>query len=812
MVYSAFCLHGSQGNFQTGLGPLNLYLVLYYGLADRHAMTTGPKSGKRDRSSSSRRHGFWEDLRCQLSWFDLIVGLGAITAIAALLLGFGYQSIPEYKIGETAKSDIRASQDFTFEDLAATEQRRTLARAGVPALYELDTDRISEREDAIIQLFAAIRDLLAQHKISPQNGLTSTREKELVSELGQRVGEVVPQGVLSVFLHQRSSSILQNKIIQILDGVLREGIVSDRAQFMKDRHSGILFRETPVSSERPLSTSFLARDLPAAREYLSQFRSELANLPSNDADLVLQYLDSLLVPTLIFCESETNARRDLAASQTQVLESQIKLGKLIIREGEQITAQVRAQLLALRDLLKPRSLVGQFCGYFLLAAFFIYALWRYLVLHQSKHRRIRNHALLIFLVLVCGFAVMRLATVLADILGDRFGVNDSFDLYHAIPFAFVALLIALLVDVNVAIAASFLFALLTGLFYSNAGVAAYVMAGCLAGIYSIRQYKARSSLLVAGLAIGAANLATLISLGLLRQTPFVFSSFINRVEFAFISGILAYSLASILLPAFETLFKITTDIRLLELSNLNAPILRQISVEAPGTYHHSLVTGTLAEAAAEAIGANPLLARVGAYYHDIGKIRKPQYFVENQAFGINKHEELSPNMSCMIISSHVRDGLELAKEFRLAPIIRDMIPQHHGTRVMSYFFQKAKGSSNRTAQEIMETDFRYPGPKPQSKEAAIMMMADSVEAASRTLTDPSPAQIQGMINRLVDSIVLDNQFDECDITMREIHLVKESFLKVLTGIFHRRIEYPGYDFQNAGHENEKNLVQSAGSK
>jgi cyclic-di-AMP phosphodiesterase PgpH len=785
--------------------------MIYYGLADKHAMTTGSKSGKRERSSPSRRSAFWANLRCKLSWFDLVIGLGATITIAALMLGYRYQSIPDYKIGDTARSDIRASQDFTFEDFAATEQRRAAARASIPALYELDTDRISEREDEVIQIFATTRDLLTQHKVSSFNKLNPKQERELVGELSQKVGGVVPEATLAVFLRQHSSPILQNKIIQILDGVLREGIVSDRAQFMKDRQTGILFRATPVSPERPLATSFLARDLPAAREYLSQFRSEFANLLPSDADLLMQYLDSLLVPTLIFRESETKERRESAASQAQALESQIKLGKLIVREGEQITAQVRAQLVALKNLLRPRSLLGQFCGYFLLAVIFVYALWRYLVLHQDKHRRIRNHALLVFLVLVCGLTVMRIATVLADILSDRFGMSDSFGLYYAIPFAFVALLITLLVDVNVAIAASALLGILTGLFYSDAGIAAYVIVGSIAGIYGIYQHRDRASILISGIAIGIANFAALVSLDLMRQAPFVFSNFANHIGFAFLSGILAYSLASILLPAFEALFKITTDIRLLELSNLNSPVLRQISVVAPGTYHHSLVTGTLAEAAAEAIGANPLLARVGAYYHDIGKIRKPEYFVENQVYGINKHEELTPNMSCMIIASHVRDGLELAKEFRLAKIIRDMIPQHHGTRVMSYFFQKAKGSPNRPTHEVLETDFRYPGPKPQSKEAAIMMMADSVEAASRTLNDPSPAQIQGMINRLVDSIVLDNQFDECDITMREIHLVKDSFLKVLTGIFHRRIDYPGYDFQNAGKKNETKLVQSAGS-
>jgi cyclic-di-AMP phosphodiesterase PgpH len=771
-------------------------------------MTIGSRAGKRERCSPSRRHAFGANLRCKLSWFDLAIGLGVTVTIAVLMLGYRYQSIPDYKIGDTARSDIRASQDFTFEDFAATEQKRAAARASVPALYELDTDRISEREDAVIQLFSAARDLLAQHRISSFNNLNSKQERELVAELNQQAGRIVPAAMLAMILRQRSSPILQNKMVHILDGVLREGIVGDSAQFMRDRQIGILYRAAPVSPERPLATSFLPRDLPAAGEYLAQFRSEFANLTSSDADLVMQYLDSLLVPTLIFRESETNERRELAASQTQVLESEIRLGKLIVREGEQITAHVSAQLTALRNLLRPRSLLGQFCGYFLLTAIFIYALWRYLVFHQDRHQRIRNHALLVFLLLVCGLAVMRVATVFADILSDRFGISDSFGLYYAIPFTFVSLLITLLVDVNVAIAASALLGILTGLFYSDIGIAAYVIVGSLAGIYSIHQHKDRASMLLAGMAIGMANFAALISLDLMRQTPFAFLSFADHVGFAFLSGILSYSLASILLPAFETLFKVTTDIRLLELSNLNSPILRQISVIAPGTYHHSLVTGTLAEAAAEAIGANSLLARVGAYYHDIGKIKKPEYFVENQVYGRNKHEDLSPSMSCMIIASHVKDGLELAKEFRLAKIIRDMIPQHHGTRVMSYFFQKAKDSPGRPTHEVLETDFRYPGPKPQCKEAAIMMMADSIEAASRTLNDPSAAQIQGMINRLVDSMVLDNQFDECDITMHEIHLAKDSFLKVLTGIFHHRIEYPGYDFQNADIKNDKKLVQS----
>ncbi|MFH1574185.1 MAG: HDIG domain-containing metalloprotein, partial [Acidobacteriota bacterium] len=277
-------------------------------------------------------------------------------------------------------------------------------------------------------------------------------------------------------------------------------------------------------------------------------------------------------------------------------------------------------------------------------------------------------------------------------------------------------------------------------------------------------------------------------------------------------GLLASFLCPVLLPALETLFRVTTDIRLLELSNLNSPILRRLAVEAPGTYHHSLVLGTLAEAATESIGANPLLVRVAAYYHDIGKMLKPEYFLENQAFGANKHEALAPSMSCLILISHIKDGIELARGAGLTQAICDMIPQHHGTRVMTYFYQKAKESSDARNGPVDERDFRYPGPKPQTKEAAILMMADAVEAASRTLTQPSAAQIQGMVDRLVDDVVADNQLDECDITLREIRLVKESFFKILSGTYHRRIDYPGYDFQQVDKKPDTTALARASSQ
>ncbi len=209
------------------------------------------------------------------------------------------------------------------------------------------------------------------------------------------------------------------------------------------------------------------------------------------------------------------------------------------------------------------------------------------------------------------------------------------------------------------------------------------------------------------------------------------------------------------------------------------------------------MVGTLAESAAEAIGANPLLCRVGAYYHDIGKTKKPAYFIENQTDAMNRHAKLSPSLSSLIVISHVKEGIELALEHKLPPAVVDLIPQHHGTRLVTYFYEKAKESQDPDLGEVNEEDFRYPGPKPQSKEAAILMLADAVEAAARTLTDPTPARIQGLVQRIVNNIFIEGELSECDLTLKDLHQIAKAFVRVLTAIHHHRVDYPGYKFEEA---------------
>lgn len=258
--------------------------------------------------------------------------------------------------------------------------------------------------------------------------------------------------------------------------------------------------------------------------------------------------------------------------------------------------------------------------------------------------------------------------------------------------------------------------------------------------------------------------------------------------FSFLGGVTSGILATGFAPVVEMMFGYTTDIKLLELANLDRPILRKLMLEAPGTYHHSVVVGSLAEAAAAAVGANPLLAKASGYYHDIGKVKKPLYFIENQVGGDNKHDKLAPSMSSLILIAHVKDGVEIARNHKLGRAIIDIIQQHHGTSPITYFYEKAKQLKGEDA--VNMEHFRHPGPKPQTKEAGLVLLADALEAASRALENPTPARIQGLVQKIINKLFLDGQLDECELTLRDLHEIARSFNKILTGIHHHRIEYP----------------------
>ncbi len=737
-------------------------------------------------------------LRSQLTWKDFIIGVGAAVLIATIVRGFQLQTLPEHKVGDIANVDVRATQDLIYEDKQATAGLREAARERTPALYVLDVELIANQEMRIGQAFATARQILSDQKVPPRGKLARNQQARILLLLRKGIEDIISPEFLPILLEQRFDSALEIKIQKILDNALRSGIVADGEAFRQHLKRGILVRDKTSSFERPLEDSSRIRTLEAANGFLRQQQLELAEFPAPTRAKLLAWLDSFLIPTLIYDAKENENRQVIAAERVQPSEIEVKKGKVLVRSGEEVTARAVEAIAALRKLQKPRPIVGQLLGLTIFIAGLLYAVWRYFVFYQKHYRKIRTYGILVIVVLILMATATRLLTGLVDIVKEGIPghyLQNSTDLYAVIPFAYAAFLATLLVDLNVGLIICMVVGVLVGLFYGDAYFAIYALLGSLAACYSVKQYRERAVIFRSGLTVGSVNALALSGMHLARQAPILDAESLILLALAIFSGILASALSASVLPFLESSFKITTDIRLLELSNLNSPALRRLSVEAPGTYHHSLMVGNLAQAAAQAIGANPLLAQVGAYYHDLGKIRKPEYFTENQHSSENKHDELTPTMSCSILAGHIKDGLELAKAAGIPEAVQGMIPQHHGTRVMKYFYEKAKERKNSEDGELHEAEFRYPGPKPQSREAAILMMADSVEAASRTLSDPLPAEIQCLIDRLVGDVVADNQLDECNITIREIHTVKERFFDVIRGIYHHRIDYPGYNFK-----------------
>jgi putative nucleotidyltransferase with HDIG domain len=313
----------------------------------------------------------------------------------------------------------------------------------------------------------------------------------------------------------------------------------------------------------------------------------------------------------------------------------------------------------------------------------------------------------------------------------------------------------------------------------------------------------RWDLIRMGFFLGLINLAGVFGLQLMHGRLFSLETPIN-LFFGFLGGILAGIVVTGFSPLIEKIFGYTTDLKLLERANMDQPLLRELMVQAPGTYHHSIIVGNMVEAAAEAIGANALLARVSAYYHDIGKIQKPLYFIENQIGIDNRHDKLAPSLSSLILVGHIKDGVEMAYLNKLEAPIIDIISQHHGTNLISYFYQKALDLKGGDVNQVSMEDFRYPGPKPQTREAGLVLLADAIEAASRTLVDPTPARIQGLVQKIIHNAFSDGQLDECDLTLKDLSLIAAGFNKILNGIFHHRIQYPESNVKGGSSKRKQN--------
>jgi hypothetical protein len=460
-------------------------------------------------------------------------------------------------------------------------------------------------------------------------------------------------------------------------------------------------------------------------------------------------------------------------------------------------------------MIQERMGIDHFVGSFLLTA--ILLMMFYKDIRRYKPAYLNDYKLLLLLGLLVTGTLM-LGRIFEYLLaglyrGLDFPVN-GYSLF-GIPVPLGAMLVTLIFDFHTAIIFSFVMSLLSGIWLNNPLYTLYVFIGSLAAAFSVIRCKKRSALIMGGIYVSIVNSMT-AGIILLFSGDLFTPAAPPALMFAAMSGIMVSAIVSFLLPVIEYFFGIATDISLIELLDLNHPLMHNLMIAASGTYHHSVVVGNLAEAAAEVVGANPLLARVCAYYHDIGKMKMPDYFVENQKGSVNRHEKLTPHMSGMILISHVKEGVELARQHKFPKTVIDVIQQHHGTSLIVYFFQKAL--EQETSDNIpSQVNYRYPGPKPQTRVAALVMMADAVEAASHSLAEPTPARIMALVEKIINNIFLDGQIDECELTLKDLSEIKQRFTYILTSIFHRRIEYPEIDMKGQAHKAERASAE-AGSQ
>jgi putative nucleotidyltransferase with HDIG domain len=394
------------------------------------------------------------------------------------------------------------------------------------------------------------------------------------------------------------------------------------------------------------------------------------------------------------------------------------------------------------------------------------------------------------LLLVGMLAVTKVSLAVFPIIGNVLPEIPPSAYVYGIGIAGGAMLVRIVLNSETALAFSVVASMFAGWLMDNSFFfSVYFFIGSVVGAHSVGYCEDRGTLVKAGAKVGLVNVLTILCQNLIGH-QWVLSEVGFNLLFGFLGGVVAALVVLGILPIVEWVFGYTTNIKLLELANLNHPLLKKMILEAPGTYHHSIIVSTLAETAARSVNANPLLARVSAYYHDIGKINKPLYFVENQGRHENKHDKLAPSMSSLILVSHVKEGLELAREYRLGRRISNIIQQHHGTNLISFFYQKAKDREDPQMEQVQEGAYRYHGPKPQTKEAGLVLLADAVEAASRTLLQPTPAHLQGLVQKIINSIFTDGQLNECELTLKDLHRIAKSFNPILAGIHHHRVEYP----------------------
>jgi len=712
----------------------------------------------------------------------------------------------KYNLGDVAERDIKSPKDFFIEDQSATKLNRKLAEEKVPTVYDYDPELGTKIALNVEEIFAQMRAASAAHNVTsestpmaaensgedtanaqnPSATVIEDKRKYLEEKLGIRV----TRGAFSALETAGFSEKTAGHITQILLQILNNGVVTNKEILLKESEKGIILRNVSTKKEEALYQLKQFYGLDQAKTMVRiAGQPLLSDLDYGLLNLVVDFVQRLIQPNITLNRNETQERKKAATAEIKPVLHKIKAGEMLLREGERVT---EVQLLKLKTLAtqsnKQQVLFTSVGAAMVLACLLVTTY----ILHLKQPGRLsgENNKRLLFM--ACVFLTFFLLAEISYKLSEVLTLNATLpiqmsSIWFGIPLASGAMLVCVFMGITVAIPLAMVMAVsFAVIFGSSLPYFLYFMISGTMAAYWIQNCRERKVFITAGAKLGLLNILLVTAINF-YLADLSLPKLLYDWAFGFMGGIGAGIVTAGIVPLVEIAFGYTTDISLLELANLDRPILRRLMIEAPGTYHHSVIVGSLVEAAASEIGANHLLTKVCGYYHDIGKINKPLYFIENQQNGKNKHDKLAPSMSGLILIAHVKEGVEIAKEHKLGQDIIDTIRQHHGTSFIRYFYDKAKQLKGED--QVNVDDFRYPGPKPQTREAGLVMLADVVEAASRTLDNPTPSRIQGLVQNLINNIFSDGQLDECELTLKDLHKIARSFNKILYGIHHHRIEY-----------------------
>ncbi|MGB8953455.1 MAG: HDIG domain-containing metalloprotein [Candidatus Aminicenantales bacterium] len=715
-------------------------------------------------------------------------------ALAYLISYIPSKSLPLLKEGEIASSDIVAPDDLTIEDIETTKKRRAEAAKAVLPIYFFDQNVFLNTEDKIRQFFSDGREWIKKTPPSSRNS------EQLQKDIFEKFGIELPLQSLAYLERISYSAEIEESLINLLAKIMSSGVILSKNLFIRQEQERGFTLVGIQEDDRTVQVQEIL-DIKEAKEKLANEINKL-DLTSRRKSLLISLSHSLVTPNIAFNKVETEARKEGARSRVETVFYNIKKGKVLIRKGDEATPEAIRLIQLINSSLRTKpSWLTNFIGTFLLFGLLFVTLWYYLKSLLTLKTAFK-YFLMMGITLILSLLTYKLLNFFATISSQHtnlFLFRDTECCRYAFPYSFGVILFAFLTSNPIALIYAIFNSLLVGyLFAANFYLMIFSLIGSLAAIYGIKyfQKQKRTSTLKAGLfLVSPINIFVIITFYLIKQRWVSPGFLASEIFMGLLGGALCAALSFLLLPLYENIFGFLTQTKLMDLINSDLPVLKQLAMEAPGSYHHSLFVATLAEKAAEGLKLNPLLVKAGALFHDIGKIKRPEYFIENKDQKIDAHKTLKPSMSTLVIINHVKEGAEMAKKLKLPREIKEMIEQHHGNSLVRYFFQKAKEKYDPEMQTIGEENYRYPGPLPQSKETALIMLADSVDAASRSLKNHSEDNLKRMIKDIFDNYLQDGQLDDCNFSLRELRFIASSFLSTLLTIYKPRVKYPGFDFE-----------------